>query len=217
VLWKVFFFCSRKGAEQQSRKGISFFAAPLLCETFFFLFTQRRRAAKPQRDLDLGDFPSLGDILFLFTQRRKVAEPQRGLDLGDFPSLRDNFFLFTRRRRAAKPQRGLDLGDFPSLRDNLFFCSRKGAEQQSRKGVLTLATSLLCEIFFFLFTQRRRVAKPQRGLDLGGSPSLRDNLFFVHAKAKSSKAAKGFLSLRLPFFAACPAALRGESFFGECL
>jgi hypothetical protein len=33
VLWKVFFFCSRKGAEQQSRKGISFFATPLLCES----------------------------------------------------------------------------------------------------------------------------------------------------------------------------------------
>jgi hypothetical protein len=90
-----------------------------------------------------------------------------------------------------------------------FFCSREGAEQQSRKGVLTLATSLLCATFFFL---AKALSPPT-----AGQLALKGLLFFVHAKAQSSKAAKGFLSLRLPFFAACPAALRGESFFGECL
>jgi hypothetical protein len=30
------------------------------------------------------------------------------------------------------------------------------------------------ETIFFLFTQRRKGAKPQRGLDLRGSPSLRE-------------------------------------------
>jgi hypothetical protein len=42
-----------------------------------------------------------------------------------------------------------------------------------------------------LFTLRHREAKPQRGLDLCDFPSLRDNLFFVDAKAQRSKAAKG--------------------------
>lgn len=103
-------------------------------------------------------------------------------------------FFFTQRRRVAKPQRGLDLCASPSLRDVIFFVHAK-------------APSL---------PGGRQEAKPQRGLDLCVSPSLRDILFlsckgavpvpvplhfgsaaadfFVHAKAQSSKAAKGFLS-----------------------
>jgi hypothetical protein len=58
---------------------------------------------------------------------------------------------------------------------------------------LIFAASLLCETFFFLFPQRRRGAKPPRGLDLRDFPSLRDNLFFVDAKAQKAQSRKEVL------------------------
>jgi len=90
-------------------------------------------------------------------------------------------------KKSRFTQGGLDLGVSPSLRD----------------------------ILFFLFTQRRRAAKPQSDFFLCGFPAWRDlffssregakpaygrvtsfgrSSFFVHAKTQSRKGAKGFLS-----------------------
>jgi hypothetical protein len=66
------------------------------------------------------------------------------------------------------------------------------AKEPSCKGVLIFAASLLCCL----------------SRSIAGRHS-----FFVHAKVQRSKAAKGVFSLRFPFFAACPAALRGDNLF----
>ena len=69
---------SREKKEDPACDRLSFFARVFFIRLSQRSLSADRQA-KPLRCFDLSDSPSLRDILFLFTQRRREAKPQRGL------------------------------------------------------------------------------------------------------------------------------------------
>ena len=106
------------------------------------------RQAKPLRCFDLSDSPSLRDILFLFTQRRREAKPQRGLifattllcakkeERAEKQEIRDSSqldFFAPLRLCEQKEKRILDACGRQALR----FCAKKKPTCRSQASLLT--------------------------------------------------------------------------------
>ena len=105
-------------------------------EGLLFLFTQRRRVAKPQRDFFLCVSPSLRDILF----SREATNPVYGR-VTCFE--RSSFFVHAK----AQSRKGISFFASP-----LRCCLSRSISGPPRR--------------IFLFTQRRKVVKAQRDLFL---------------------------------------------------